>query len=150
MLKGLLDKATVRLSGRSWWAVRYRDGRIINEWDGCDWLDLPRRGLIEGRLLCPNGQVAVLGNSEALGERLYQFKTAHVSLGLAGGAQMRGTDAHIMGIITDTAGHCLQYVWEYADGGRLVGPLTDHIDAFEYGGPATRNLCWEHLRIRPD
>jgi len=152
MLQNLLSKATVRLSGRSWWQVVYRDGRTVSEWDaGADWLHLPRKGLMEGRLLCPNGQIAVLGNDQELGDRLYQFKIAHVSMGLAGNRHSRGTDAHVMGIVRDIHGNCLQYAWEYgANGkGQLVGPMADNLEHFAYGGPATRNLCWDHLRIKP-
>ena len=148
----MLDKLRARLSGRSWWQVVYRSGKVISEWDaGADWLHLPRKGIVEGRLICPDGKVAVLGNSEALDERLYQFKVAHVSLGLAGGAQTRNVDAHIMGIVTDIHGNCKQYAWEYTpDGkGRLVGPMDDNLEHYRYGGPATHALCWPHLGVRP-
>lgn len=150
MFERLFTKGAVRLSGRSWWQVIYRSDKVISEWDGIDWLDLPRRGIREGRLLCPNGQVVVLGNDQELGDRLYQFKCAHVGMSLSGG-HSRGTDAHVMGIVQDMHGNCLQYAWEYLpDGkGRLVGPMADNLDHYQYGGPATANLCWDHLRIKP-
>lgn len=151
MFERLLTKATVRLSGRSWWQVVYRDGRTISEWDGVDWLDVPRPGIREGRLVCPNGQIAVLGNDQELGDRLYQFKVAHVAMGLGGGRHARGTDAHVMGLVQDIHGNCVQYAWEYRAGekGQLVGPMQDNLEHYAYGGPATQTLCWDRLRIKP-
>lgn len=67
-------------AGRAYWRLLYRDGRVLNEWDGWDWLDVPRRGQQAVRLCCPNGQVATLGNESDASGRLFQLKVALLTL----------------------------------------------------------------------
>lgn len=46
--------------------------------------------------------------------------------------------AHVVGMVRDTDGGCALYAWEYDDaapaGGRLVGPLLDHVAHLAYHG----------------
>lgn len=65
---------------RAYWRLLYRDGRILNEWEGWDWLDVPRKGQQAVRLCCPNGQVATLGNDSDASGRLFQFKIGVLTL----------------------------------------------------------------------
>lgn len=125
----LLDPATrkARLTGRSWWLVRYADGRVVNEWDGPDWSLLPRKGLVAVRLACPNGKVAELGNSVDASDRLFQLKVAVRTMGA--GKQVM---AHVVGIVTGTDGACRCAAWE-PDPGRLV-QFEDNAHAMRYQG----------------
>ena len=141
-----LATVRARFAGRSFWVARFRDGKEIAEWQ-LDWSLLPRKGLIEVRLHCPNGQVAVLGNSQDLSDRAFQMKTATVSAALHGGKNSHRTDAHIIGMLTGTGGQCTLYSWEYGPR-RLVGPLEDRWDMLAYG--MIRNLSADHVGAKPD
>src|SRR6266540_338743 len=79
-----------RMDGRPYWQVEYRDGKVVSEWtrqrkvmpDGTvgfalnDWKDLPKEGRRELRFFCPDGSVAILGNTASAVGRLLQFKVA--------------------------------------------------------------------------
>ena len=118
--------ARARLFGRPWWQARYRDGRILSEWER-DWLDLPSTGLIALRLVCPNGQVGQVGNDTDAGGRCFQFK-----IGLAGVGLGRRTEAHVIGI-RHGENDCTLFAWE-AGRGVLVGPIADVFHGMRYGG----------------
>ena len=137
-----------RQAGRSYWQVRYRDGTIINEWDaGADWPLLKRQGLVEGRLVCPNGDVAVLGNSIEVSDRLFQFKIGVVQVSTGSGLQSgRLSIAQVMGIITKPDGTCTLYAWEYP--GRMVGPIQDTYPNLRYGGPVTQGMSDDVLGVK--
>ncbi len=104
-----------RFSGRSYWSIRYTDGRIINEWDSdpgspnkhADWPRLPYQRRQALRLYCPNGQVAHVGDSVDATGRLVQFK-----VGLRTVGQGQGVLAHVIGIIEGTDGQGRFYAWE--------------------------------------
>jgi hypothetical protein len=116
-----------RRTGRSWWALRYTDGRILREWDRdpgspnghADWPRLAMLGQLRGiqalRLYCPNGKMAELGGEGDQTGRLFQFKVAvrHVRLD-SSGASDAGHEvlAHAIGIITGYDGQCQLYAWE--------------------------------------
>lgn len=133
-LLAVLDPATLRAraTGRSWWMVRYSDGRIINEWDGPDWSLLPRRGLVAVRLVCPNGKVAELGNSLDASGRLFQLKVGNLT-----GAR-RSIDAHVIGIVHGTDGQATCAAWEY--GPKRLVTFEDNIDAMQYRSIGRLNL----------
>jgi hypothetical protein len=139
----LLDPAALRarVTGRSWWVVRYRDGRTINEWDGPDWSLLPRSSMAAVRLYCPNGQVAELGNSVDASDRLFQLKVGV----MASGAGKR-TEAHIIGIVNGTNGECQCAAWQYGDG-RLV-TFMDNVFTMQYQNIG--QLSADVLGIKPD
>lgn len=132
---------------RTYWQVKYRDGRIINEFDpGVDWLHIAKDGLVEIRLLCPNRQVAVIGNT-AGDRRLFQFKVAVAMVSLNGSGGGRGTFSHVIGRVTDTKGHCTCYAFD-ARQGRLVGPWDDSVASMQYENIGLLN--WDVLGITPD
>lgn len=84
-----LDPAVLRArrDGRSYWQVRYRDGHQIGEWEGGDWPLLPRHHqgspLVACRLVCPNGQIGVVGSTADASDRLFQFKISRADQALA-------------------------------------------------------------------
>lgn len=127
-----------RLSGRSWWALRYYGGRVIEE-PVCDWLDAPHEGRQALRLYCPNGEMAELGaeGSDGTG-RFFQFKQAILSTSMG-----RKTLAHVVGLVTDTEGRCLCAAWEY-ETARLVR-FEDNAYAMRYGNVG--QLCADHLGL---
>lgn len=114
-----------RLSNRSYWRLRYTDGRIIDERE-VDWSLAPTRGRMALQLVCPNGQQVVLGNTQGSDGRLWQLKVA-----VRGAGAGRQVMAHVVGIINGTDGQTTLYAWE-PDPGRLVGPLTDNVFALRY------------------
>ena len=132
------------LHGRSYWEVRYHDGRVVREWE-CDWSMLPIRGRVEVRLACPNGRVAVLGNTKDATDRLFQFKCAQVSASV-GGPSSRSVLAHVIGLIHGTDGQCTLYAWEFP--GQLVGPLEDNANCLRY--QQVGSIYGEHLGAKPD
>lgn len=138
----LLDPSALRarVTGRSWWVVRYRDGRTVNEWDGPDWSLLPRQGLRAVRLYCPDGQVAELGNSVDASDRLFQLKVGVMQPG------RRHQQAHLIGIVTGTDGQCTVAAWDY-DLGRLL-TFDDNVCRMAYRGIG--RIAADHVGIRPD
>lgn len=125
-----------RFAGRSYWSVRYTDGKIINEWDDdpgspnkhADWPRIPYQGRQAIRLYCPNGQVAHLGDTVDATGRLVQLK---VALSTAG--QGRGVLAHFIGLIEGTDGQGKFYSWERTEdgGGRLI-QFADNVNDMAY------------------
>lgn len=116
----MLEALKAKLWGkRSFWAARYLLRDEIFEWD-CDWLDLPRVGLVELRLHCPDGQIAVLGNSLGIDDRAFQFKTAELRVG-----EGRKLAAHTIGVMNGD-GTALTYTWDYATH-QLIGPVQETI-----------------------
>lgn len=138
----VFDIGTARalLTQRSWWRVRYSDGRTINEWDGIDWSAIPRKGLVAVRLYCPNGQVAELGNTNEAGERVFQFKGATMTLG-------RGsrTDFHLIGIVTGLHGECHCAAWEYAT--CKLATFQDNVFHMQYQNVGV--VSADHVGIKP-
>lgn len=126
-----------RLAGRSWWAVRYGDGRIIHEWDKdlgspnghADWPRLPYRGRQSVRLYCPDGKFAQLGDTRDATGKLFQFKGGVMTIGLG-----RGTLYHLIGMVHGLNGECVCWSWEIQpDGtGVLRGPFEDNVYRMRY------------------
>jgi hypothetical protein len=130
-----------RLTGRSYWSLRYMDGRVVTEGE-VDWSLAPTKGRQSLRLYCPDGRVAELGNTEDATGRLFQLK-----VGLRSAGAGKSTLAHVIGILSGLNGECRVYAWE-PDPGRLVGPFADNVFAMKYqqiGG-----LSADVLGIRPE
>ena len=127
-----------RLTGRSFWALRYTDGRIVTEGD-IDWSLAPLRGRQQLRLYCPSGEVAELGNTTDATGRLFQLKVA--VRGMGGGKEVL---AHLIGIITGPDGACRCAAWE-PDPGRLI-QFDDNVNAMRYQGIGA--LAFDHVGIR--
>ena len=121
--------AMIRHSGRSWWQARYSDGKVLSEWDtltdwprlplgitgfnfgkSSRWEEVPKKGMVGLRLLCPNGMAGELEAPE--GCRFIQLKHGGVMVAIGGGVGERYTDAHIIGVISGPDGNCLCRAWE--------------------------------------
>lgn len=102
-----------KLTGRSFWVVKYVGGRIINETQ-CDWLDLPYRGRQAMRLVCPSGQVAEIGMSGNNEGCFFQAKGAMASIGIGHSqGQRRTLRYHLIGMIDDVSGDAQCARWDY-------------------------------------
>jgi hypothetical protein len=138
----LLDPVALRarVQRRSYWSLRYTDGRVVQEWE-VDWSLVPARSRQSLRLYCPNGQVAEMGNTDDAAGRLFQFKGATMTAGVGS-----RTDFHVIGILTGAQGQCDCAAWDYAEQ-RLV-TFRDNVHQFAYGqvGPINPAV----LGIRPD
>lgn len=99
---------------RSFWAARYYAGDEVWEHE-CDWSEIPRSGLVEVRLHCPNGQIGVLGNTVGLEERAWQTKT------LVATTASRDLIAHSIGVHDQASNTSTVYTWDY-NTRTLVGP----------------------------
>lgn len=143
MALSLPDQGSLRAkwTGKSFWRLRYTDGRVVNEWD-VDWSLAPEQGRQALRLCCPNGQVAELGNAGAdCTGRFFQFKSAIVT---AGGPH--GTEAHIIGLVETPNGDCAYAAWLYQSQRLVTGRSNVH--AFSFEGQAVGALAFEHLGVR--
>lgn len=139
----LMDPAALRarVTGRSYWQARYSDGRVISEWER-DWTALDKRGMVDVRLVCPNGQIAGFGNTVEAGDRLFQLKVAMVTAGFG-----RGTLAHLIGLMNGTDGQCVCFAWDYQQG-RLIGPFQDNANQMLYHQIGA--ISGPHLGVKPD
>ena len=135
-----IQAARYKVVGRAYWVAHYTSRDDVHEWD-CDWIELPRDGLVEVSLHCPNGQVGVLGKRTAgMGDRFFQFKTA------VRGA-MNGTTAHVIGFRVDGTDQADMFVWDYLQG-ILFGPFRDSLESMQYGGGETKHLNYDVLGVR--
>jgi hypothetical protein len=143
---GFPDQGAIRarLTGRSYWRLRYTDGRVLSEWE-LDWSLAPRRGRQALRLHCPNGQVAELGdaNGGEVDGRLFQFKDA----AMYAGARSE-TLAHVVGLVDTTNGDCKYAAWLYGENRLVTG--RSNVFNFSYNGVPVGALAFEHLGIAPD
>lgn len=129
--------AMIRSSGHSWWQARYADGKVLSEWDtlttrllipigsgrSSRWEEVPKKGMIGLRVLCPNGMCGELEAPE--GHRFLQLKAGGVDV-----ARGHFCDAHIIGVLTDDNGNCFCRAWELKNR-RLIG-FTDNIYDMQY------------------
>jgi len=126
-----LEGMQITRSGRSWWAVRYQSGRVINEWATLQftklftplgpaptsrWEDISKQNINGLYLFCPNGRVGALegdyeyfqlkvGGAHAVfsfGNRPVKVKDKHIR-------------AHIIGRVVGENGECECYAWEYQE-----------------------------------
>lgn len=140
------QRVRMRLRGQSFWVARYRDRADIHEWE-CDWSLIPRKGLIEVRLVCPNGQVGVLGNSVEAGDRLFQFKIAEARVGVGAGGSGRGTLAQVIGLVHGLDGEATCWAWEYTT--RRLVRFEDNVAPGRWRYGLVGAFCWDVLGARP-
>jgi hypothetical protein len=106
----------IKASRHSWWQAKYSDGRILSEWDtilgtnfkSSRWEDVPKKGMIGLRLLCPNGMAGELAAPE--GCKFFQLKVGY-AFALPG--NNRKTGAHLIGVVDNANGNCLCRAWDY-------------------------------------
>ncbi len=148
-------QALVISSGRPWWQVRYRDGRVRSEWDSIPgavqlpladlgpasrWEELDRRGLVGVRLLCPDGVAAELEAKED--GKVFQLKVGGVSIGPAPQAR-RWCEAQVIGALLDPEGNCVCRAWEMRE--RRLVDFKDNVFDMRYRGIGPLSL--ENLGI---
>jgi hypothetical protein len=121
-------------SGRSYWMLRYTDGRIVSEAD-VDWSLAPQKGRQALRLYCPNGHVVELGSGDCTG-RLFQLKVAALKAGVG-----RAVLAHVIGLVNNGNGDCQYAAWDYERGALVTG--TDNVFAMKYH--QIGRLAFDHL-----
>lgn len=144
-----IDAVPSRVRGRSYWQVRYRDGTTRHELQ-CEWTDLPRKGLVAARLICPNGQIAEVGNDSGgdISDRLFQFKnaSADIVMSVGGGAMggSRRTESQILGLVQDPSGKCYCVAWNYRR--QQLEQFVDNLFFFQYGNPGP--LSFEVLGVK--
>lgn len=134
---GLIPSALLaRMTGRAYWEARCADGRVRREADGIDWLDLPKKGLVDLCLIGPDGTGRGFGNTADATGRLFQLKGATLRVGVGGGGGGRSRDFHLIGLIKDVSGRCICWAYEH-DTRRWVGPFEDtfHDMAYRQLGP---------------
>ena len=156
-----LITAMIRRSGKSWWQCRYSDGRVLSEWDTLGgklplpfarfghlskWEEIPKKGMVGIRLLCPNGMA---GELEAPGGfRFFQLKAGgmDVGIGFTGvNSVRRFCDAHIIGIVENTEGNCLCRAWETQE--RRLIEFRDNIHNMKYRNIGALNLEVQQLKV---
>ena len=122
-----LDPGAIRarLTGRSWWALKYVDGSILPEWRR-DWSLAPRAHRASVRLYCPNGAVAQFGDTQDATGRLFQLKQSVIKTGVG-----RSQLCHLIGYAYGTDGACQLAVWSYEHG--QLETYHDNVNALAYG-----------------
>jgi hypothetical protein len=90
------------------------------------------------RLLCPNGMAGELEAPE--GHRFFQLKAGGVISG-----EHRYIDAHIIGVVEDTAGNCLCRAWNYRT--KQLIEFRDNIFAMKFLQIGRLSLEVQGLRI---
>jgi hypothetical protein len=119
----------IKQTGRSFWQARYTDGRILSEWDtGQSWMsknllpiflnsktsrweEVPKKGMIGLRLLCPNGMAGELEAPE--GYKFFQLKSGYFDLNMGAPGSQHSIRSHIIGVVNDANGNCLCRAWDY-------------------------------------
>ena len=153
--------AMIRASGRSWWQVRYSDGRVLSEWDtltdkirlpigqgkSSRWGEVPKKGMVGIRLLCPNGMAGELEAPEE--HHFFQLKAGGMDVGIGFTSNIAGIrrfcDAHIIGVVEDAAGNCLCRAWETKEK-RLI-EFRDNIYNMKYRNIGPLSLEVQQLKV---
>ena len=151
----------IKRSGRSWWEVRYIDGRVLSEWDTLQgetrlplgvgrssrWEEIQKYGMVGIRLLCPNGMAGELEG--ILGTQFFQLKAGGMTVGIGysgkAGSVERFCDAHIIGAVEDIAGNCFCRAWEHKEK-RLIA-FRDNIHNMKYRNIGKLNLDVQGIKV---
>ena len=162
-----MTKKLVMASGRSWWEARYRDGKLLSEWDttkasnGADllwkntvkrflpgpaggstsrWEEVSKRNMVALRLVCPNGNAGVLEDDGANG-RFFQLKSGTFDLG----PNSKFCEAQIIGmVLPDDDDRCVCWAWEVRE--RRLVKFEDHFHNMAYRNIGM--LSANHLGVR--
>lgn len=137
-----LSAPAVVAGPRPWWQARYRDGRVVSEWEPASaWEDLQKGGLVGIRLLCPDGVAAELESRED--HKIFQFKVGGLTIGM-GGQPLGWCDAYVIGAVLDADGSCLCRAWEARE--RRLVDFKDNVFDMKYQGLGPLGL--DNLGIR--
>lgn len=153
--------AMIKRSGRSWWQVRYTDGKVLSEWDTLQgeirlpfgqgrssrWEEIQKFGMVGIRLLCPNG---IAGELEGVfGTQFFQLKAGGIDVAMGFTGDIKGTrrfcDAHIIGAIEDITGNCFCRAWEHKEK-RLIA-FRDNIHDMKYRNIGKLNLDVQGIKV---
>lgn len=141
-------KLRAGITRRAYWQCRFFGGKVISEYESCcpkhktfDWPELTRRGRVAIRLVAPNGNHAVLCDNRDATDRIFQFKRATLTAGVG-----RATHAHVIGLITDTAGNCSCVAWLPEPG--IFHGFRDNVWNMQFDN--TGRLGFDVLGIKPD
>lgn len=151
----------IKHSGRSWWQVRYTNGKVLSEWDTLQgeirlpfgqgrssrWEEITKSGMVGIRLLCPNG---IAGELEGVTEtQFFQLKAGgvDVAFGFTGGikALNRFCDAHIIGAVANGNGDCFCRAWEYKEKRLII--FKDNIHNMKYRNIGKLNLDVQGIKV---
>jgi len=143
---GLLDAIWVRTTGRSWWSAQYSDGHVVNEWQtladpanpsSSRWEETKRDGLRTLILITPDGKAYRLTSGED--HKLFQLKLGVFTVGLG-----TTTDAHLIGVITNTNGDCVCFAWEPRE--KRTVKIEDNVLGMQYRRIGALGL--DNLRLK--
>jgi hypothetical protein len=146
-------------TGRPWWQARYRDGRVISEWDTLprlavaalpgqlaalgprsQWEQLAKVGMIGARLLCPDGTA---GEVEARRDHaIFQFKVGQLRINVP---RPHLCEAQVIGVVTNDAGDCDCVSWEMRE--RRLVHFQDNVHRFAYRGVGPLGLANLELKV---
>lgn len=151
----------IRRSGRSWWQVRYIDGKVLSEWETLQsgmklpigagnssrWEEINKFGIVGIRLLCPNGIAAELEGS--LGTQFIQLKAGGIDVAFGFTGKVKGVnrfcDAHIIGAILDAEGNCFCRAWETKE--KKLIQFEDNIHNMKYRNIGALNLDVQGVKV---
>lgn len=139
-------------SGRSWWQARYSDGKILAEWDtllgeplfptsigkSSRWEEVPKKGMIGLRILCPNGMCGELEAPE--GHRFFQLKVGYLKVGKG-----QSTGKHLIGVVINSKGDCFCRAWDYLT--KQLVQFTDNIFDMKYENIGKLSLEVQGLKV---
>lgn len=143
-------------SGRSWWQAKYKDGKVLSEWDTTvlnlpsllpipllrgktsRWEEVSKDNMVGMRLLCPNGMCGEIEAPE--GHKFFQLKAGGSAIG-------RGQycDAHIIGVVANANGDCVCRAWEVAE--KRLLEFADNVYAMKYRNIGRLSLDVQGLKI---
>lgn len=151
----------IKRSGRSWWQVRYIDGKVLSEWNTLQgamrlplgegrssrWEEVTKFGMVGIRLLCPNGMAGELEG--VFGTQFLQLKVGGVDVAMGFIGNIKGInrfcDAHIIGAVEDIAGNCLCRAWETKE--RRLVEFRDNIYDVKYRNIGKLNLDVQGIKV---
>ncbi|GAJ17834.1 unnamed protein product, partial [marine sediment metagenome] len=109
------------------------------------WEEVPKKGMIGLRLLCPNGMAGELEAPE--GHRFFQLKIGGVGVGVGagGGGVHRFCDAHIIGVVMDIKGNCFCRAWETKE--KKLIEFRDNIHNMKYRNIGSLSLEVQGLKV---
>lgn len=120
-----------KMTGLAYWEALRWDGKVYREVDGIDWMELPKRGLVDLRLIAPDGTGRGFGNTTDASGRFFQFKGATLMAGMGAGGSGRTRDYHLIGMIRDERGQCICWVWDHRLNAWLP-PIADNFYAMQF------------------
>ena len=123
-------------SGRSWWQVKYYGGKVISEWEGIDWTDISKNGIVALRLLCPNGMAGELQADDGF----FQLKSGFVEAG-----KQSQCEAHIIGVVTSINGECTCRAWDYRI--KKLTEFKDNVTDMKYLNIGRLNMVVQGMKV---